>query len=461
MSKGPQEARLDRAVSGAARSAIQAAEQEWRNGARSLGNVAIALDQAGPEVIANFGGTHTGPAAQRAFAKVAEKVRARKAQMEQAADALARADAAVGQAQQVQASLGALPSAPSRPDIAPGTNDADAVRQQRAYSTQLGSYHAAMADREARAEAAANEMDRVYRESTSTMEQVHGEPTARDGGAGAAGGGDSSGGAGGTTGGPRGGGTSPTTIPATTSGSHTGYSSPATTTAGAPHVVAPTGATPPVLTAGGTAQDGTALPAVSSPPATVGASGVEPASTGPTSAGAAGGLAGALGGGLLGGAAGIGGAVRGGGTVVASPTTAGRSIGSTARSATAGALGRGGATVTSGSTGTSRTGTSAVTRAAAPAAGGRAGAATGGAGGTGRAAGRGVAGSTGSTGSAGGRGSTGAERGSGTRPGARGAGTAAVRSGRNGDEQRFERDPLFESPQDWVDDEDAAPGVID
>ena len=182
MPRGPQEARLDRAVTGAARSAIQAAEEEWRNGARSLDNVAIALEMAGPQVIANFGGTHTGPAAQQAFRKVAEKVRARKEQMEQAADALAQADVAVGEAKQVQSSLGALPSEPARPDIAPGTNDADAVRQQRAYSTQLGGYHAAMADREAKAEAAANEMDRVYRDSTATMKQVHGEPDARSGG---------------------------------------------------------------------------------------------------------------------------------------------------------------------------------------------------------------------------------------------------------------------------------------
>ena len=109
MPRGPQEARLDRAVSGAARSAIQAAEEEWRNGARSLDNVAMALEMAGPQVVANFGGTHTGPAAQQAFRKVAEKVRARKEQMERAADALAQADVAVGEAKQVQASLGALP----------------------------------------------------------------------------------------------------------------------------------------------------------------------------------------------------------------------------------------------------------------------------------------------------------------------------------------------------------------
>ena len=282
--------------------------------------------------------------------------------MEQAADALAKADVAVGEAKQVQASMGALPSEPARPDIAPGTNDADAVRQQRTYSTQLGGYHAAMADREAKAEAAANEMDRVYRDSTATMKQVHGEPDARSGGGSGSGGRRRS--------------------------SHHGrlvvrwnrrdqharrhqhlpgwpadLRDPAAT--GTPHVVAPPGATPPVITAPGTAQDGTILPPMTSTPATVGATGSAPAASA-TGAGAAGGLAGALGGGLLGGAAGIGGAVRGGGTSVPGSTaSAGRSIGSSARTATAGALGRGGATAAGSTAGASRTGAaSSATRAA-------------------------------------------------------------------------------------------------
>jgi hypothetical protein len=38
---------------------------------------------------------------------------------------------------------------------------------------------------------------------------------------------------------------------------------------------------------------------------------------------------------------------------------------------------------------------------------------------------------------------------------------AAGRGARNRDEDRNDQDDLFESPQDWVDDEDAAPGVLD
>ncbi len=455
MPRGPQEARLDRAVSGAAPSAIQAAEEEWRNGARSLDNVAMALEMAGPQVVANFGGTHTGPAAQQAFRKVAEKVRARKEQMERAADALAQAEVAVGEAKQVQASLGALPTEPARPDIAPGTNDADAVRQQRTYTTQLGGYHAAMADREAKAEAAANEMDRVYRDSTATMQQVHGEPDARSGG-----GSGTSGGSGGeavtTGGGTSSGGGAATSTPATTSAPPGTHATTATPASGSPHVVAPTGATAAVISAPGTAQDGAALPPMTSAPATVGATGSAPAASSP-GAGAAGGLAGALGGGLLGGAAGIGGAVRGGGTTVPGSTaSAGRSIGSSARTAAAGALGRG-ATASSASTaGASRTGTtSPATRAAASGATGRGGAATGA---TGRAGGRGVAGSAGT---AGGRGQSGAAGKTGTRLGPRGAAMVTARGGHQRDKDRDDRDDLVESPQDWVDDEDAAPGLID
>jgi hypothetical protein len=460
MPKGPQEARLDRAVSGASPAAIQAAEHEWRSGAMALDNVAMALDMAGPQVIANFGGTHTGPAAQKAFQQVAEKVRARRAQMEQAADALANALIAVGEARKVQTSLGALPSEPSRPDIAPGTNDVDAIRQQRVYATQLGGYQSAMADREARSEAAANEMDRVYRDSTATMKQVHGEPDTRTGGGSSASGGGG-GGAGSTT---SGGSSSGAMVAGSgTSGSTAGPhgSHPAATgQTGSPDVVAPPGgAQPSVITAAGTAQDGTNLPPVSSPPATVGstggATGAAPA-TGSTAPGVAGGLAGALGGGLLGGAAGIGGAVRGGTTApVQTTSAAGRSIGSSARSATTGALGRGGATAAPGST-SSRTGsTSSAARTGTTSATGRPGAATGSAG---RAGGRGVAGSTGT---AGGRGRAGAAGKTGTRLGPRGAGVAAGRGGRNHDEDRDDRDDLFESPQDWVDDEDVAPGVID
>lgn len=449
MPRGPQEARLDRAVSGASRSAIQAAEEEWRNGARSLDSVAMALEMAGPQVIANFGGTHTGPAAQRAFQQVAAKVRARKEQMERAADALARADSAMGQAQQVHTSLGAVPSEPARPDIAPGTNDADAVRQQRVYSTQLGSYHAAIADREARAEAAANQMDRVYRDSTATMQQVHGEPDTRAGGSGAPGG---SGGGVRTTGGSTSGGTSATAT-GTTGATHTGHPPSGASTTGGSHVVAPTGATPAVISASGTAQDGAVLPAVSSAPATVGAGG-SVAATSSTGAGAAAGLAGALGGGLLGGAAGIGGAVRGGTAVPGSAgaaSRAGGTIGSSARAAAAGTLGRGGASAASGST------------AAAPRAGATSSAARAGAPGATASTGRPNGATTGNTGRATGGRTTGgrAAGGAGTRLGPRGAGIAVTRGGQGRDEDRQERDDLFESPQDWVDDEDAAPGVID
>lgn len=440
MPGGPQEARLQRAVSGGVRAAIQAAEEEWRDGARALDNVAMALELAGPQVIANFGGAHTGPAAQRAFGEAAEKVRARKQQMERAADALANADAALGEAKKVHASLGALPSEPARPDIAPGTNDADAVRQQRAYSSQLGSYHAAMADREAKSEAAANEMDRVYRQSTSTMQQVHGEPDRRSGSGSAAAGGGS--GAAGTAGGSSSGVSSggATVGGATTGASASGPAPSGATTGGVPSVTTPVGATPPVLTTG-TAQDGVVL-APAAAPAALGAADASPAAAQTGGTGVAGGLAGALGGGLIGGAAGIGGSVRGGAAV--GSASAGRSIGTSARTAAGpGTIGRAGSTA-AGSTST-------TTRAGSGSAAARVASSTG-------ATGRAVAGSAGAPG---GRGQARSVSRSGRASAARAAAMPGSRGTRRDEGQRAERDDLFESAQDWVDDEDVAPGLID
>lgn len=455
MPKGPQEARLDRAVSGASPAAIRAAEREWRNGAMALDNVAMALDMAGPQVIAKFGGTHTGPAAQKAFQQVAEKVRARKAQMERAADALANADIAAAEAKKVQASLGALPSEPSRPDIAPGTNDVDAVRQQRVYATQLGSYQSAMADREAKSEAAANEMDRVYRDSTATMKQVHGEPDSRSGGANSAGGAGGGGGAGAAT---SGGSSSGATVHApgasgSTAVPHASHSTSTSSTGptGSTHVVAPPGAQPPVITTPGTAQDGAVLPPAPTP-TVLGASGAPVSSTSGTSA--AGGLVGALGGGLMGGAAGIGGAVRGGVAPVSTSATSAARIGATARTGAAGAIGRGGVAGTSTTARAGALGTSTRASTAGTAARTTGGASTTGS--AGRTVGRGAAGSAGA---AGGRGtSTGR---SGTRLGPRGAGVATGRGGAKGEDDPTNERDLFESDQDWVDDEDAAPGLID
>ncbi len=51
-------------------------------------------------------------------------------------------------------------------------------------------------------------------------------------------------------------------------------------------------------------------------------------------------------------------------------------------------------------------------------------------------------------------------RGSRGRAGARGAGTGAGRNGKDKKRQGEERD-LFDDGSDWIDDEDAAPGLLD
>ena len=320
--RGPQEARLDRAVSGAARSAIQAAEEEWRNGARSLDNVAMALEMAGPQVIANFGGTHTGPAAQQAFRKVAAKVRARKEQMEQAADALAHADVAVGR--------GAAGPAPrwvrSRPSRrGPTSPPAPTTPTRSASSGPTPPSWAATTRRWPTARPRPRPRPTRWTGSTVTPPRRWSRSTGSRTPAAVVAPAASGGGGGGPDHG--------RLVVRWHRRDHArrhqhtqaGHPTSATSSTGGPHVVAPTGATPAVITAPGTAQDGTILPPMSSPPATVGASGSAPASS-PTGAGAAGGLAGALGGGLLGGAAGIGGAVRGGGTTVPGSTARRRPV---------------------------------------------------------------------------------------------------------------------------------------
>ncbi|MGF9755314.1 hypothetical protein AAII07_08935 [Microvirga sp. 0TCS3.31] len=189
------------------------------------------------------------------------------------------------------------------------------------------------------------------------------------------------------------------------------------------------------------------------------------APSGPATGGSAGGMnAAAMGAaGAAGGASGMAGGIRAGATPAPAGSSPARPIGATGRSASAGALSRpagasGSAAARAGTAGspTSRGAGSAGARGAGSA-GGR-GAGSAGARGAGSAGGRG-AGSAGGRGSATGTGSRSGGRGS---TGARGAaGGASGRGGRKGeDDQAAERDSLVYE-QDWLGDDDVAPGVLD
>lgn len=443
MAMGPEEARLRTWLAGADKARIARARDEWSTGADTLRAVATALERAAPRIHTQF--KETGPAAARAFATVADKVRERSQQMLDASTALDAAHAAVDRSEKLRDHFDAHPLAEPgpAPKPSPGPSRPEDVDALRAYHTQQATYDSAVAQREQQAEAANTHMTTVYASSTETMKKVHGEPDAVPPTTTSGGGG----GGGGTTaptttthapGGSRG-------IPTTGGGSlHT-----ITITDGHPTSPPPTGPTHQGATPGapdGPTTGGHHLPPGSSQSGspTVPAAAVPSGSTGPGAlsggpgtggsgglgGATVGGLAGAVGGGAIGGMAGIGGAVRGPLGVPTSGAgstsgTGGRSIGSTSRASGAarGALGRGGMVEEEG---------------AAGGRGGSSGARSAG-GGT-----RGAGGRAGSRGQAGGRGSAGGGQG-----------------GRTRKDPRKKSTDLFEEEQDWIDDEGAAPGVID
>lgn len=211
----------------------------------------------------------------------------------------------------------------------------------------------------------------------------------------------------------------------------------------------------PTTTVSGTPQDGiTHSPtgsSVSAPGTTPGAV----SGSGSTSLGTAGAVSGV---------GAMTGAVRGGAVSATSSTSAPvRPIGSTGRGGSAAAISRAGATSTSSSA-AARGATSASTAAGRTAAG-----RTGASGTTAaRGATAGSAGGRGSTGTAGGRGAAaGATSGSRSATGSRGsrgaaaaAGTPGARGARKGDrDDSTSRDSLVYE-QDWLGDDDAAPGVL-
>lgn len=431
---GPQENRLRAAVGGASRWDLFLSEWEWQAGAKRLEQVAKALRDAAPVMEEDFGG-QTGMTARDAFILVADRSQRRSDEMHRVGEAVAQARNALVEAEAVDQDLAQNPPGeqPTRPTTTPGTHDVEDIKRQRAYTTQLNAYQAAAAEREERARAAADRMDQVYADSTATMKQVHGEPDREadsPGGPGPSGDAGATGvvGAGGRS---AGGGAPPEGTVATSAGDphQTWHQTQVHHQADAP--TTPSLVAQSEVVAPGTSQGPNQVPGTTAPAPAAG-----PAGSSSPGTHSLGGLAGAVGGGLIGGAAGIGGAVRGGAATVpaGSATSQARTIGSSSRAGTSGALGRG--TTTAGSP-TSR-----------PVPVARAGAA----GSAPRSAG--TAGAARTAIAAGGRGAVG--------PGGRhqAAATAAGRAGTGKDKERAPRVELFESEQDWVDDEGAAPGVI-
>lgn len=433
MTMGPREARLRAVLATADAGVVDTAALEWGAGAQLLEVVAGALENAAPAIGSQFG-PDTGEAAREAFRRASTKVRGRARLMGEASTALGSAHAALVHAERVRDGLGAPLSEPQRPAPTPGPSTPDDVAAQRAYDSARAGYEAALSKRESDSAAAIEQMDAVYTASTETMKKVHGEPdpvTRTSGGDGSGGGSTS------TSTSPVG--TAPSGGHRSPTGGHPTYttatSHPSEPTSSTPAHTVPSGGTHTSSTGGtsspggpgqqpGTAQGGNdAYPAGPSAgtPAAPGVPATGASSPTGLTAPTAGGLAGALGGGALGGLTGISGAVRG--PSVLPPASAagagGRPIGSTTRTgATSGTLGRSGTATTGG-------GASAGSRGA----GSRGG------------AGRGPAGSRGAA-------------------GARGSAVGG-QGGRKDKDPRKKNTDFFEEEQDWVEDEGAAPGVID
>jgi hypothetical protein len=379
------------------------AEFQWSQGEKALQKVADAIEDARPLAKRNLG-RHTADQADKAFVAMHAKVKERQEQLKRGAEALGEAKAAISRAEAVVRGFDADGpiSEPTPPEWS--DDEIDQIRQLKVHGARMTAYNNAVAEREQAAMAAIQDVDATNQTSTATMREIQGKRPEDSG-------------SGGGSGTPGGGGGS---LPPGTGGTPPRYDDPPTYDPPTnPTFDPPTGSPtqdPPTYDppTGGTVD----------PPTGETGPGNAPVLTTPPS-GTFGGMAGAIGGGLAGGAIGMG-AIRAGaiGGVGSTAASGARPIGSTARSGASGALGRGAA---AGGT---------PTRATA----GRAGAA-------GAGAGRGAAGR-----GAGGRGAAG--RGA-------GAGGAGGRGGRRGkDDKPAEVDHLLDD-HDWIDDEDAAPGVID
>ncbi|GAB3762211.1 hypothetical protein FB382_003619 [Nocardioides ginsengisegetis] len=431
MNHGPHEAKLRSIVDTSSEEAVTAAQHAWNVGSGALRTISLTLHNAAGPMGDQLG--ETGSRAEIAFRQVSKKVSDRAQQMKDASDALTMAHGAIVHAQNVKRQLDENPlgPAPTAPQPTPGSSHQDDVDQQRAYHSALATHNAAASKRESDAAAANTHMDTVYAAATEKMMGVHGKPDPQPTGPTSPTG--SGGGGGGTT--PGGGSRTPTgTHHYTPTGGHvptgTGHHVPPTDGGGDPGYDPHD---PNHDTGGGTGQSGLPATPIDGYPTTpsTGIPGASVPTTGPggITGSTAGGIAGAVGGGAIGGMTGIGGAVRGPMAVPTGSSAGGASsgkIGASSRSAgvARGALGR--------SSGLAEEG----------AAGGRSGAAS-----SARSAGGGTRGG----GKAGSRGAA----------GGRGTGASGGQGGKNKKDPKKKGTEFFDDEQDWVDDEGAAPGVID
>lgn len=459
MTKGPRRLVLDQYLDSATEGFVKNAGQDWKDKAGDLNTLADALEKAAQQAELRIGEqTLTGPAIRAGMEKASASLITKAEQLRTAGEALRQVGQQIADTRETRDSmkdLGTKPAAYQPPPGTPGVEptpeelqaqaDASAARQ-----AERTSWQSAYDKQEARSLALTKEMDAAFLAAIPPMKEIHGQddptepsPTVPSGPQGPylpgtqgppVTGGGNGGGNGGdnhyaigtlvSVGNPS---DTTTTTPTTT----TPTTTPTTTTT-PPPITTPVHTEPPSTTVLGSSQNG-----VTYQPS--GAEGLAPSPG--SGAGGASAAASAAAFGAAGGAGGLAaGAVRPG-VAPTSPTrgaSAVKPIGSTGRAAGAGSLSR--------------------PSASSPGARGAGAPAARGASSAGSAGGRGSAGARGGAGAAGARGTSTSS--SGARGGA-GAGGAGGRGGRRGERDRVtERDSLVYD-QDWLSDDDVAPGVLD
>jgi hypothetical protein len=422
MGQGPNEARLLSHLEGAEPGEVDSGADEWQRCAELLREVsrAIRLAAMRDEQI----GGETGPAMGQAFTRTATSIGDRSTELLKGEGALRKAAKAIRQAnqgkQKMEQEYPALdhPGSYQRPV---GPLKPEELEEQANHQAAITRYNETYAAREKASEYWAQHMDDTFDASAAVMKEIHGEPDPeRPGGDG---------------GGPR-------KIP-TTPGTPQGPGDPSDSD---PRDEDPRDEDPrdddprdeDPRDDGRGDDSGSDDESGDTPPGYTD----HDTDSGGLSTGTLGGLAAGVGGGALA----LGG-LRGGLLPSALSSSGVRPIGSTGRVGASGALGRGGA-LAPGSP-VSRTGAAA----------GR-GVGAGGIGtqGQGKGNGRGTGGR--GTGRGGRAGVGGVGTGRGGRAGAGGIGTGRGRGKKDEEKKQAPRD-LFDDGEDWIDDEGAAPDVLD
>ena len=473
MTKGPRRLVLDQYLDSSAPGAVMGAGRDWKDKADDLQELGDALKQAAAQAELRIGEqTLTGPALRAGMEKSSASILVKSDQLRAAGQALQHVGQLISDARDVRdslADLGQKPPPYQAPGGTPGVEPTPEEIQAQADASQAranerSAWQTQYEQQEATSLALTKQMDAAFLAAIPPMKEIHGQqdptepppgvPSGPGGrylagtqappptGGGGDGGGD--GGGHGGDGGGSGGGGDGDGDPGTDGGEPKPPTS-TTVVTNRPTLVAPAAAHPPLVdaegptsTLSGTSHNGVAYQPTGSQVSAPSVGGSVGGGVGGSSSGASVAALGAAGGaGAL--AAGVtrAGSLNGGAASSSAPV---RAIGSTGRAGSAGALSR--------PVGSAGSGASPASRSA------------------GTAAGRGAStGSSGGRGSAGGRAGAGAGSGSGSRSGGRGTsgarGAGAGVGGRSGERERTtDRDSLVYD-QDWLGDDEVAPGVLD